>query len=457
MLIRRSSRRGKCGQVPNLRSRHADSRLGGLVRHPFFQSVVAGLLGMALIVAVSIWASGNAGENEAMTEARQLTRVVANTVVAPNLTEGLVAGDAEAVAALDSIIRERVIEGTTVRVKLWDADGRIIYSDEPRLIGEVYPLEGHKAESLWSGEAVSEISSLEGPENRFEADQGQLLEVYLPLPGPDGRPILYESYFDFSEVEDASSRIRAAFLPIVIGSLAIALVMHLLLAWGLNRRLNRARREREDLLQRAIDSSDLARRRIAGDLHDGVVQDLVGTSYAISAAAETAAGTSPELAADLRAAAAGTRRGLQALRSLLVDIYPANLKTQGLDDAIADLLAPASSLGIETECALRGDLDAPIESTALIYRVVRESVRNVFRHADAHMLTVTVDGDDHRLCASVEDDGRGFDVAPYEDRFGNNGHMGLRLISDLASDAGARLTVESAVGSGTTVLLEVPR
>jgi two-component system NarL family sensor kinase len=428
-----------------------------LLRHPFLQSVIAGLLGMALIVVVSIVASRNAGENEAMTEARQLTQVVATTLVAPNITEGLIAGDPAAVAALDQLVTERVIKGTTVRVKVWDAEGRIIYSDEPRLIGEVYPLEAEKAESLWSGSAVSEISDLEGPENRFEADRGQLLEVYLPVDGPDGEPVLYEAYFDFSEVEDASSRIRDAFLPIVIGSLVIAQVMHLLLAWGLNRRLSRARRDREELLQRAIDSSDIARRRIAGDLHDGVVQDLVGTSYAISAAAETAAGTSPELAADLRTAAAGTRRGLQSLRSLLVDIYPANLKTQGLDAAIADLMAPAMGLGIETECAMRGDLDAPIESTALIYRVVRESVRNVLRHADASTLTVTVDGDPDRLYASVVDDGRGFDTAASSENGNGDGHIGLRLISDLASDAGARLSVESAVGAGTTIMLEVPR
>jgi two-component system NarL family sensor kinase len=161
----------------------------------------------------------------------------------------------------------------------------------------------------------------------------------------------------------------------------------------------------------------------------------------------------------LRTAAAGTRRSLQGLRSLLVDIYPANLKTQGLDDAIADLLAPATSLGITTECAVRSDIEASIESTALIYRVVRESVRNVLRHADASSLSVTVDGDAEWLLASVVDDGHGFDSpgAGYDGSSNGNGHLGLRLISDLAADAGAKLSVESTVGMGTTVLLEVPR
>ncbi len=435
------------------------SRASTLLRHPFFQSVCAGIVGMTLIVVVSIVASQRAGENVAMREARELTAVVAQTVVGPNMSAGLLAGDPAELARLDEIVRERVLRGTTARVKLWDAEGRVIYSDEQRLIGEIYPLDGDKVASLWSGKAVSEISDLQGPENRFEADQGRLLEVYLPVPGPDDVPLLYESYFDYSVVEGASARIRNEFLPIVIGSLLIAQILHLVLAWTLHRRLNRSQRERELLLQRAIDSSDLARRRIAGDLHDGVVQDLVATSYAMSAAAEMARQEgSPELAGDLRMAAANTRRGLQSLRSLLVDIYPANLRTQGLADAISDLLAPADSLGIAAECEIDGRVDASIEHTALVYRVVRESVRNVFRHADASCLHVKIRGDDHGLSAAVIDDGRGFDTASAllsdsED----DGHIGLRLITDLAADAGAELLVESGVGEGTRVLLDVPR
>ena len=201
-----------------------------LLRNPFVQFAVAGLIGLVVISTVSIMASREAGEEEAMTEARRLTQVVANIVVQPALSSELIDGDPTALDALDQVVQARVIEGSTVRVKLWDADGRIIYSDEPRLIGEQYPLEGDKSESLWTGVVVSEISDLEGPENRFEADQGRLLEVYLPLDGPDGRPLLYESYFDFSEVSDASSRIRSAFLPIVVGSLAVMAVLHLVLS-----------------------------------------------------------------------------------------------------------------------------------------------------------------------------------------------------------------------------------
>lgn len=408
---------------------------------------------MLAIGGGSVFASQRAGESEAMAEVRSLTELVAKTVVEPNLSDELIAGDPSAVRALDAIVSSRVIDATTVRVKLWDAEGRVVYSDEPRLIGEQYDLGIEKNASLWSGAVVSEISSLEGPENRFEVDQGQLLEVYLPVEAPSGAPLLYESYFAISGVTDSASRIRANFLPIIFGALLLMEVLHLGLAFLLSRRHQRHLAERERLLQRAIDSSDLERRRIAADIHDGVVQDLVGTSFTVTAAAESAAAESPELARDLQIAAVGTRRSLQSLRSLLVDIYPPNLHEHGLEAALIDLLAPAANLGIEAELTLTEDSARSSEATALIYRVLQEAVRNVFRHANATTLTITVSDDPNHTFVTIEDNGSGFVTS----QNGADGHLGLRLLTDLTADAGAEFSVESSPGNGTTIRLDVPR
>ncbi len=419
---------------------------------PFPLFAVSGLIGMVAIAGASLLASEWAGEAEAMSDVRALTQVVAKTVVEPNLSSALIEGDADAVGQLHAVVTGRVLDETTVRVKLWDADGRIVYSDEPALIGERYQLGAEKNDSLWSGEVVSEISSLEGQENRFEAATAeQLLEVYLPIEGPDGDPLLYESYFAISAVTESAGRIRAEFVPIVIAALVLMEAMHLGLAWGLSRRMQRVQADREQLLQRAIDSSDIERRRIAADLHDGVVQELVATSYSISAAAETAADHGPELAADLRTAAVGARRSLQSLRSLLVDIYPPNLHEHGLEAALVDLLAPAAGLGIETDLSIAGDPDQDPEAVTLVYRVFQESVRNVLRHADATSLAVNVDATGDGLVATVSDNGRGFSTI---DTTSSGGHMGLRLLSDLTADAGAQFRVESKPGVGTEVRLE---
>ncbi len=414
---------------------------------------LAGLLGTLAIGGASLLASQRAGESEAIADVRALTELVAKTVVEPNLSAALVAGEPSAIEALDRIVASRVIDERTVRVKLWDASGKIVYSDEAQLIGETYELDEEKTESLWSGRVVSEISSLEGTENRFEAEADHLLEVYLPIDGPNGEPLLYESYFAMSEVSDSASRIRSEFVPIVVAALLLMEAMHLGLAWGLSRRIRRDQQEREHLLQRAIDSSDIERRRIAADIHDGVVQDLVGTSFAVTAAAETAEAFGPELASDLRAAAVGTRRSLQSLRSLLVDIYPPNLHKQGLEAALVDLLAPATSLGIETELTVSGDPDATPDAITLVYRVVQESVRNVLRHANALALRVGVDASNDSIVVTVEDDGKGFRTSEGSP----TGHFGLRLLADLTADAGAVFQINSSPGAGTAIRLEVPK
>ncbi len=419
---------------------------------PFILFSLAGLLGMFAIGGGSMVASQRAGEAEAMADVRALTLVVAKTVVEPSLSADLLAGDADSIAQLDQLITSRVLDDTTLRVKLWNADGKIIYSDEPGLVGEVYALEADKNRSLWSGEAVSEVSRLDGPENRFEAAVAdQMIEVYLPIDGPAGDPLLYESYFAMSSVSDPANRIRGEFLPIIIGPVLLMGGLHLGLAWGYRQRTRKSQAERERLLRRAVESSDLERRRIAADLHDGVVQDLVGASFAVSAAAESVDDRSAQHAGDLRSAAIGTRRSLQSLRSLLVDIYPPNLHDQGLEAALVDLLAPANNLGIETELTIDGDLDAASpDEVALLYRVIRESVRNVFRHADAGHLTVAVNVSPRATTAVVTDDGNGLSASGQAD-----GHLGLRLLADLTAEAGAGFAIESEPGVGTTIRLDL--
>src|SRR5437764_5592667 len=102
------------------------------------------------------------------------------------------------------------------------------------------------------------------------------------------------------------------------------------------RGLRQGQLERERLLQRAIDASNAERRRIARDLHDGVVQSLAGVSYSLAAAADRLDGEpgSGDVGLSLRQAAADTRRSMRDLRSLIVEIAPPNLHAEGLEHAV---------------------------------------------------------------------------------------------------------------------------
>jgi signal transduction histidine kinase len=235
----------------------------------------------------------------------------------------------------------------------------------------------------------------------------------------------------------------------MLGALVLLALIQLPLAWRLATRIRKGQEEQQRLLKHALEASELERRRIAHDLHDGVVQDLAAVSYSLAAAAESAPAP---VDAELRDAAAETRRGIRQLRTLLLEMYPPELHRAGLAAALADLLTASQARGIET--SLDADLDAELEreTEALLYRVAQEALRNVIEHAAADRVGITVARDDGRIRLLVEDDGRGFDPVDAS----GNGHFGLRMLADLVRDAGGVLEVDSAPGSGSRVSVEVP-
>jgi signal transduction histidine kinase len=222
--------------------------------------------------------------------------------------------------------------------------------------------------------------------------------------------------------------------------------------WVLTRRLTHASRARERLMRRAVDSSEAERRRIARDLHDGVVQELAGTAFALSGTARDP-GVSESTRADLARAGEAVRRSLRQLRSLLVEIHPPGLNAAGLSAALEDLTAQTTTAGIITAVSVDGIEGAPDHVVALVWRVAQEAVRNAVRHARPTTITVEVLGDARQVRLSVRDDGVGLDPSAGAVQ----GSYGLRGMQSLVEDGGGRLTVESAPGEGTTVAMAVDR
>jgi two-component system, NarL family, sensor kinase len=423
------------------------------MRHPVAQFALAGLAVLAVFGAAALLALRGLGNAEALRDARQFATLAGQGIVEPTVAPGLLHGEPGAIAAVDRIVQERVLGERVVRVKLWARDGRIVYSDEPRLIGARFPLDAEKLDVLRSGATKASLSDLSGPENRYERGQGDLYEVYLPIRAPDGTPLLFETYQRRSAVASTGRRIWMPFAALMLGSLVLLWLVQVPLAWRLDRRLRRSQAEREALLVRAVEASDDERRRIAADLHDGPVQDLAGISYSLSAAAETEGSAAAR--ETLRQAAAGTRDSMRRLRSLLVEIHPPNLRASGLEAALADLLAPLRARGAETSLTVDPALGLDEGAERIVYRAAAEALRNVERHADANRVAVAVEERDDCVRLVVTDDGVGFGPGDRERRR-EEGHVGLSLLEELAERAGGRLAVRSAPGDGTTFELELP-
>ncbi len=422
------------------------------MRREVLRFAVPGVVALVVVAAGSLWLARTVSTDEAISDARRDARLLARGVVEPAVTDQVVTGDPDAFAYLDAVVRTRVMSDDIVGVRLWSPDGTIVYADDTALIGEQYELGEGELEILTEGGSEAELSDLSKPENASQRGFGELLEVYQRVQTPDGDPLLFEIYQRQSTIDSRAGDVLGTLWPLVIVPLVVLLAIELTLAWRMARRLEQSTRDREGLLRRALDSSESERRRIAADLHDGVVQDLAGVSYTLAALADTAGSAGDdEQARRLTGTAAETRRSVRSLRSLLVEIYPPNLADTGLEPALSDLAAAANRNG--TSVAVRVDPAIVLDEAgqAVVYRVAREALQNVTKHARADRVTVTLESEEDGTVLTVHDDGQGFDPG-----FVPEGHVGLRLLADLAHEHDADLTIDSARGEGSTVRLLVP-
>jgi len=440
--------------------RNASGRVS--VRRLVARFIAAGLAATILIAAGAFVVISRAASGEAIRIAEEVTRVDAHAVIAPALTDGVVNGDPSALRALDAAVHDRVLTDRVLRVKLWAAGGRIVYSDEPRLIGDTYQLGDDELNALRTGDIAADVTDLSRPENRFEPRDRNLLEVYLPVRSTSGRALLFETYQPLATIGDDERRVFMSFVPVVAGGLLLLLIIQVPLALRLARRVEHARLDREALLQRAIDASRAERHRIARDLHDGVVQDIVGTSYRLAAEStrlrqQEATPSSAAPTVDvLDGAAAEMRRATRDLRTLIIEIAPPALRDeQGLAGAVAALLAPLAERGAATDLEMVPGLTLDADVAALLFRAAQEGLRNVAQHAQARHVRVRVEPVGGRAVLTVEDDGRGFSVEDRRRRV-REGHVGLDLLRSLVDDAGGVLTVQSTPGIGTRLRAEVP-
>lgn len=423
------------------------------------QLTAAALVVLLVVAVVGAFASRNVAEREAVNDAAQMTDLLAQSVVQPTLEDGLLTGDQAAYTRLDEAVRARVLGPTVIRVKVWLPDGTVLYSDEPRVVGQRFQLGDEELEVLSTATTHAEVSDLSRPENRFEAQDSKLLEVYRPVWTPDGHELLFETYLPYDTVAARTTELWRGFAGITVSSLLFLLVLMLPIIWRLLDRTVAEQTRRVALLEHAVDASAAERRRIAATLHDGVVQELAATSFAVSGAAGRAeADGDRALGSMLRDVAAAVRGTIGGLRSLLVDIYPPSLATSGLVAVLSDLANTARTRDIDVTLEMPEDgrtgLDE--EGERLVYRVAQESLRNAAKHSAARHIVIALTVEAKVVLLTVSDDGVGFDAAqvlasPPE------GHLGLQVMRDLAATAGARLEVASAPGQGTTWRLTVPR
>jgi two-component system, NarL family, sensor kinase len=416
-------------------------------------------IGSAVAITAAVVGGYFALRSVAIDEAKRETRTKvqeAGQLVEATLGDGILAGTPAALRPVDDVVVARVLSSSIVRVKIWSADGRVLYSDDPAQIGGRYGLDPGQLRLLREGGAKVEVSDLRRPENALDRGQGELIEAYTRIRTPAGTPLLFEIYQRFGSVTASARRLLAALAPPIFGAIGLIVLIQAPLVWSLTRRLQRGHEEREALLGNAIAASARERRRVASYLHDGPVQEIAGLAFSLAPLADEAAGRGASEEADiLRTTIHRLRRTVRDLRALLVELHPPHLAAAGLESAIADLVSPLQAGGAAVSVAIDGAERLDRETEALVYRVAQEAVRNVIAYAAAASVRVELSVDDGVARLVVSDDGRGFDPELRERRLAE-GHLGLSLVEELARESGGSLEVSSSEGAGTRVELRVP-
>jgi signal transduction histidine kinase len=214
------------------------------------------------------------------------------------------------------------------------------------------------------------------------------------------------------------------------------------------------KRERD----RIVAVEEDVRRRLARDLHDGPAQLLTAITLNIDVIELMAQREPDRVVPELDCLRPTVQKALRQVRTLLFNLRPVILETQGLVPALKSYVERQREMDelayhLEVhEFSLR--LPPPAEQA--IFAIVQEATGNARKHARAHNVWIGVAGQPRRLVVTVRDDGRGFAVDEVTAGYDQRGSLGMLNMQERAEGIGGKLTVRSRAGVGTTIVLTVP-
>ena len=356
---------------------------------------------------------------------------------------------------------DELAEESMKPVAVWNSHRRLIWAKEGFVAGTLYDFspklqtvaEKRESKVMEPGDEVPRPH--EGSAAGAHTATGstdELLEVYVGAGDADGG-FMFEAHAPNPKVDDEAAAIFKRLLPLTLGALLLLQLANVPLALSLARRVDRSTDHRSKILNRSLLSWHDERRRLAQDLHDGVIQDLSAMSYALPA---VLAQLPDDPAAD-PARSIGERmtealtQDLRALRSVLIDLVPADLDGNGLQQALEALGQRSADRGLHVEVSVGPDLGIGSAVAGLVYRVAREGLRNAEKHAEARTAWVHVGRRGDRVEILIDDDGQGIKT-----REATDGHVGLRLLEELVADVGGELSLVDVPGQGARLCGLIP-
>lgn len=214
--------------------------------------------------------------------------------------------------------------------------------------------------------------------------------------------------------------------------------------------------EGERLHRQALSAREEERKRLARELHDQIIQSLVGLNYLLS---EMRSYPAPEVWDWVARLQQEVRCSLDEVRRICADLRPPALDSLGLASAVrARLRELDSRTPFQIALSIDGDEESslPEEVALCLFRVFQEAMLNIQKHAAAQQVTVHLNLAPEAVTLSVVDDGQGFVVPRRLGQLTNDGHFGLMGLSERLDLVHGTLKIASIPGHGTRVEAHVP-
>lgn len=219
------------------------------------------------------------------------------------------------------------------------------------------------------------------------------------------------------------------------------------------RALQRLNQE-ERLLRKLFDLHEAERRLLAYEIHDGLVQEMVGVKLLVEAAKHQVESGGAGAIEMLTTACNVSRSTIVEARRLISGLRPLIIDERGIVDSIQYLIeehlamSPGYTIHFDHQVGFRR-LVTLMETT--VFRIIQESLANVRRHSGASHVAISLRQEDQRLSVSIRDNGCGFDLATIA-----GDHFGIDGIRKRAQIFGGWAKIITKPGQGTTIHVEVP-
>ncbi len=212
------------------------------------------------------------------------------------------------------------------------------------------------------------------------------------------------------------------------------------------------------LSRRLVEAEEAERRRIAGELHDRVGQNLSALNINLDIVLGALGEDAPmDVRVRLRDSLALVDGTLQSIENVMADLRPPLLEEYGLGAALgwyAEEFFKRTGIEIDfLDEARERNRELRRDAAVALFRIAQEALNNVAKHANARRVAIAVSAEAGSMSVEIRDDGAGFDPAAAEARASR---WGMTTMRERAEAVGGRLDIASAPGSGTVLRASVP-